>query len=156
MCGSPREIAECKVPRSLVHEPIVQTLSFKGQSRLVVAPPQSVILISQEWLTTVARWKTLAQSHGSSSQVAVFTAKRRNTARALTMKNSLPYLPKSKLFWEAMEDIAQNTTLMSGYPLPWARLKALVQRQVPAHRCWFTQLRMFTPLRGQGRTEFSD
>ena len=33
------------------------------------------------------------------------------------MKNGLPYMPK-ELFWEAMQDIAQNTTLMSGDPLP--------------------------------------
>ena len=33
MCG---EIAECKAPSSSVHGSIVQTLRFKGQSRLVV------------------------------------------------------------------------------------------------------------------------
>ena len=40
-CG---ETAECKVPSSVVHGPIVQTLDFKGQHRLVVALLQSVVL----------------------------------------------------------------------------------------------------------------
>ena len=50
-----RLLNECKVPSSLLRGPIVQTLSFQGQSRLIMALPQSVILIPQEWLTTVAR-----------------------------------------------------------------------------------------------------
>ena len=71
MCG---ETAECKVPSSIVHGPTVQTLDFKGQSRLVVALPQSVILIFQGWQTTVAHWKTVAQPKGTSSQVVACTA----------------------------------------------------------------------------------
>ena len=40
------EIAECKVPSSVVHGPIVQALNYRGDRRLVVALPQSAILTS--------------------------------------------------------------------------------------------------------------
>ena len=61
------------MPSSAIHPPIVQALDLGGQHRLVVALPQSAILISQEWLTTVARWTIVAQSKGASSQVVAYT-----------------------------------------------------------------------------------
>ena len=51
------EIAECQVPSATVTGPIVQTYEFDGAKRLVVALPQSTILVSQEWLTTIAGWE---------------------------------------------------------------------------------------------------
>ena len=36
--------------------PIVQVYEFEGMKRLVVALPRSSILVSQEWLTTIAGW----------------------------------------------------------------------------------------------------
>ena len=58
MCG---EIAECKVPSATVDGPIVQVLKYGQERRLVVALPQSAILLSQEWLTTVACWTIIAE-----------------------------------------------------------------------------------------------
>ena len=55
------DIIKCKVPNSMVHGPTVQTLSFQGQTRLVVALPQPVTLTSQKWLTTIAKWKIVTQ-----------------------------------------------------------------------------------------------
>ena len=43
------------------------------------------------------------------------------------MKNGLPYLSKD-LFWEAMEDIASQTTLVTGHP--WPELKEMIHEQV--------------------------
>ena len=48
------EIAECQVPSATVTGPIVQVHEFDGARRLVVALPNSAILVSQEWLTTIA------------------------------------------------------------------------------------------------------
>ena len=50
------EIAECQVPSATVTSPIVQVYSHNGAKRLVVVLPNSAILVSQEWLTTVAGW----------------------------------------------------------------------------------------------------
>ena len=41
------DIAECQVPSATVTGPIVQTYDFNGSKRLVVALPQSTILVSQ-------------------------------------------------------------------------------------------------------------
>ena len=49
-------MAECQVPGSTVTGPIVQVYEFEGKKRLVVALPNSAILVSQEWLTTIAGW----------------------------------------------------------------------------------------------------
>ena len=49
------EIAECQVPSATVSGPSA-SLEHQGTRRLVVALPQSAILISQERLTTAARW----------------------------------------------------------------------------------------------------
>ena len=51
------DVAECQVPSATVTGPIVQIYEFNGTKRLVVALPQSTILVSQEWLTTIAGWK---------------------------------------------------------------------------------------------------
>ena len=50
------EVAECQVPSATVTGPIVQVYEFDGARRLVVALPRSAILVSQEWLTTIAGW----------------------------------------------------------------------------------------------------
>ena len=50
------DIAECQVPSATVTGPIVQVYEFDGATRLVVALPQSAILVSREWLTTIAGW----------------------------------------------------------------------------------------------------
>ena len=54
--GMKGEIAECQVPSATVTGPIVQVYSHNGAKRLVVALPNSAILVSQEWLTTIAGW----------------------------------------------------------------------------------------------------
>ena len=60
------DIAECQVPSATVTGPIVQVYEFK---RLVVALPQSTILVSQEWLTTIAQWEfTSGPNSGSGSE----------------------------------------------------------------------------------------
>ena len=50
------EIAACQVPSATVTGPIVQVYEFDGARRLVIALPNSAILVSQEWLTTIAGW----------------------------------------------------------------------------------------------------
>ena len=50
------DIAECQVPSATVTGPIVQEYEFDDSKRLVIALPQSTILVSQEWLTTIAQW----------------------------------------------------------------------------------------------------
>ena len=117
------ERAECNVqchcPRANCSGP-----EHRGERRLV-ALPQSAILISQEWLTTFARWTVIAKAEGTSyyiilSQVDVYTSKCRGRPKTLAMKNGLPCLSKD-LFWEAMEDIASQTTLVTGHP--WSEVK---------------------------------
>ena len=71
MCG---EIAECKVPNATVEGPIVQVLKYGQERRLVVALPQSAILISQERLTTVASWTIIAEFKDGVSQIIVYTS----------------------------------------------------------------------------------
>ena len=66
MCG---EISERKVPSATVEGPIVQALKFRQERRLVVALPQSAILISQEWLITVAGWTLTAQPKDGESEI---------------------------------------------------------------------------------------
>ena len=63
--------------------------------------PQSKILISQEWLTTLARWKLVAES----GKLTVYTHQKRDAQRILATRNNLPYVSK----WEAMEDIESST-----------------------------------------------
>ena len=58
------EVAECQVPSTTVTGPIVQTYEFDGAKRLVVALPQSTILVSREWLTTIAGWEFTSETKG--------------------------------------------------------------------------------------------
>ena len=104
------EIAECQVPSATVTGPIVQVYEFDGARRLVVALPNSAILVSQEWLTTIAGWTFVSgpkpglQNSVCENKVYPAGAK---TSFVLNMKNGLPYLSKD-LFWKAMEDIANK------------------------------------------------
>ena len=86
VCG---EIAECRVPSAVAQGPSVQVLDYHGERRLVVALPQSAILISQESLTTVASWNVIAKSVGTSSQVEVYTPRSQGSPKTLAMKNGL-------------------------------------------------------------------
>ena len=73
LCG---EIAECKEPSATVEGPIVQVLEHQGTKRLVVALPQSAVLISQVWLTTVAGWTCIAAPRDRESEILVYTMHR--------------------------------------------------------------------------------
>ena len=68
------DIAECQVPSATVTGPIVQIYEFNGSKRLVVALPQSTILVSQEWLTTIAEWEFTSGPTGSGSECRVTPA----------------------------------------------------------------------------------
>ena len=118
------EIAECQVPSATVTGPIVQTYEFDGAKRLVVALPQSTILVSQEWLTTIAGWKfTSGPKVGSGSESRVTPA---GSAKSyvLSMRNGLPYLSK-ELFWLAMEDVSKRAKLKNGHS--WRELKEMLE-----------------------------
>ena len=110
--------------------PIVQVLKHRDERRLVAALPQSAILISQEWITTVAGWAVIADSRDGVSQILVYTSTR-GDPRTLSMKNGLPYLSK-ELVWQAMEAIASKTTLVSGHP--WPELREMIHEQVQRTR----------------------
>ena len=89
--------------------------------------PQSAILISQEWLTTIARWTFVSgpRLHGKGEcENKVYTA--RGGAHVLEVKNGLPYLSK-ELFWQAMEDILTNAKLISGRS--WTELEDMIEAQ---------------------------
>ena len=121
MCG---EKAERKVPSATVEGLIAQVLKFGQERRLVVAMPQSAILISQEWHITdrftVAGWTFIAQPKDGKSEILLYTSTRGDT-KTLAMKNGLPYLSK-ELLWRAMEKhITARTTSVSGHP--WPELK---------------------------------
>ena len=117
------EIAECQVPSATVTGPIVQTYEFNGAKRLVVALPQSTILVSQEWLTTIAGWEfTSGPKPGSGSESRV-TPAGSTESYVLSMRNGLPYLSK-ELFWMAMEDISKRAELLTGHS--WRELKEML------------------------------
>ena len=123
------EIAECQVPSGTVTGPIVQTKEFDGARRLVVALPQSAILASQEWLTTIAGWTFVSgpkpglQDSACENRVYPAGAK---TSYVLNMRNGLPYLSK-ELFWKAMEDIAKKAKLITGHT--WRELKEMIDNR---------------------------
>ena len=118
MCG---EMAECRVPNTKVHGPIVLTLQYQGQTRLVVALIQSMTLISQEWITALARWKLVAEA----GQVNVYTQRNPNVPRGLPMRN---YLSK-ELFNEAMKDISKTLNpsrgTISRISMSWPKTKSM-------------------------------
>ena len=118
------EIAECQVPSATVTGPIVQTYEFNGSKRLVVALPQSTILVSQEWLTTIAGWKFISgPKSGSGSESRVIPAGS-TKSHVLSMRNGLHYLSK-ELFWLAMEDISRRAELTKGHS--WIELKEMLE-----------------------------
>ena len=123
------EIAECQVPSATVTGPIVQVYERNGARRLVVAVPNSAILVSQEWLTTIARWSFFSgPKPGLKNSVCenkVYLAGA-DSSFVLSMKNGLPYLSKD-LFWRAMRDIARRATLVSGHA--WSALKDMIDNR---------------------------
>ena len=123
------EIAECQVPSATVTGPIVQVCEFEGARRLVVALPNSAILVSQEWLTTIAGWTFVSgPKPGLKNSVCenkVYLAGA-DKSFVLSMKNGLPYLSK-ELFWRAMEDIAGKAKLISGHK--WSELKDMIDNR---------------------------
>ena len=92
-------------PNATVTGPLVQVYEFNGTKRLVVALPQSAILVSQEWLTTIAGWRFVY---------------------VLNMRNGLPYLSK-ELFWMALEDISKRAELIAGHS--WRDLKEMIDNR---------------------------
>ena len=116
------DIAECQVTSATVTGPIVQVYSQNGAKRLVVALPDSAILVSQEWLTTIAGWTFFS---GLKPGWEVYPAGRKQSF-VLSMKNGLPYLSKD-LFWTAVEDTAKHATLVSGHS--WQELKEMLDNQ---------------------------
>ena len=122
------EIAECQVPSATVTGPI-QVYEFGGARRLVVALPNSAILMSQEWLTTIAGWTFVSGPKpgvpDSVCENKVYPAGAK-TSFVLNMKNGLPYLSK-ELFWRAMEDIARKAKLISGHK--WSELKNMLDNR---------------------------
>ena len=95
--GMKGEIAECQVPSATVTSPIVQVYSHNGAKRLVVALPNSAILVSQEWLTAIAGWTFFSGPkpglENSACENKVYPAGGKHSF-VLSMKNSLPYLSK--------------------------------------------------------------
>ena len=123
------EFAECEVPSATVTGSIVQVYEFEGTKRLVVALPRSAILVSQDWLTTIAGWTFVSgpkpRVEGSVCENKVYPA-RADKSYVLNMKNGLPYLSK-QLFWMAMKGIAEKATLLSGHT--WDELKEMIDNQ---------------------------
>ena len=119
------EIAECQVPSATVTGPIVQTYDFNGSRRLVVALPQSTILVSQEWLTTIAEWEFVSGPSGSGSECRV-TPAGSTQSYVLNIRNGLPYLSK-ELFWLAMDHMSRRAELIKGHS--WGELKTMMEKR---------------------------
>ena len=125
------EIAECQVASATVTGPIVQVYEHRGTKRLVVALPNSAILVSQEWLTTIVKWTIVKWTFVSGPprtkgecECVVYPPGRE--AYKLEVKNGLPYLSK-ELFWLAMCDIASQSNLVSGHS--WMELRDMLDEQ---------------------------
>ena len=124
-----RERLQSQVPSATVTGPIVQLYEFHGARRLVVALPNSAILVSQEWLTTIAGWPFVSgpkpglQDRVCENKVYPAGAK---ASFVLNMNNGLPYLSK-ELFWRAMEDIARKAKLISGHK--WSEWKNMLDNR---------------------------
>ena len=127
--GMQGEIAECQDPSATVTGPIVQVYKHTGAKRLVVALPKFAILVSQEWLTTIAGWIFFSGPkpglENSACENKVYPAGAKNSL-VLSMKNGLPYLSKD-LFWMVMEDIAKHAVLVSGHS--WRELNGMLNNQ---------------------------
>ena len=95
--GMQGEIAERQVPSATVAGPIVQVYEHEGARRLVVALPDSAILVSQEWLTTIARWSFFSGPKPGVKNIVcenkVYPAGQERSF-VLSMKNGLPYLSR--------------------------------------------------------------
>ena len=117
------EIAECQVPSATVTGPIVQVYEFNDSKRLVVALPQSTILVSQEWLTTIAEWEFASgpKGIGIGTECRV-TPAGSSKSYVLSLRNGLPYLSKD-LFWLAMEHMSRKAQLIKGHS--WGELKEM-------------------------------
>ena len=102
---------------------------FDGAKRLVVALPNSTILVSQEWLTTIAGWTIVTGPKpglpDSACEYRVCTGGSVQSYE-LSIKNGLPYLSK-ELFWRAMKDTAKKAKLISGHE--WSELKTMLDNQ---------------------------
>ena len=120
------EIAECQVPGATVTGPIVQVYEFNGTRRLVVALPQSTILVSREWLTTIAGWKFISGPKPGSGSESRVTPAGSMKSYVLNMRNGLPYLSK-ELFWLAMEDVSKRAELIARHS--WRELKEMLESQ---------------------------
>ena len=116
------DIAECQVPSATVTGPIVQVYEFNDSKRLVVALPQSTILVSQEWLTTIAEWEFTSGPSGLGSECRVKPAGS-TESYVLNIRNGLPYLSK-ELFWLAMEHMSRRAQLIKGHS--WKELKEML------------------------------
>ena len=95
---------------------------------MVVALPNSAVLVSQEWLTTIAKWTFVCgpklRTRGECENVVCPPGREANK---LEMKNGLPYLSK-ELFWLAMSDIAKESKLISGHS--WMELRDTLDEQI--------------------------
>ena len=93
-----------------------------------VALPQSAVLISQEWLTTMGfLLLDLCQTNGDGESEILVHAGHGNDPRRPSMKNGLSYLTQ-ELFWRAMQAIANNTHLVSSHT--WFELRDMIDEQV--------------------------
>ena len=96
---------------------------------MAVALPNSAILVSQEWLTTIAGWTLVSgPKPGLKNSVCenkVYPAGA-DKSFVLSMKNGLPYLSK-ELFLRAMEDTAGKAKLISGHK--WSELKTMIDNR---------------------------
>ena len=112
-------MAECQVPSATVTSPVVQVYEFEGQKRLVVALPNSAILVSQEWLTNIAGWTFVSGPkpglEGDACEYIVYRFGAKKLYK-LSMKKGLPYLSR-ELFWMGMRDIARKAKRISGHTL---------------------------------------
>ena len=127
------EVAECQVPSATVTGPTVQVYEFEGQKRLVVALPNSAILVSQEWLTNIAG-RTFVSGpkpglEGSTCEYIVYRAGAKKSYK-LSMKNGLPYLSRG-LFWMGMHDIARKAKRISGHTLEELELYTMAREPQP-------------------------
>ena len=111
------KLRNVSLPSATVTGPIVQVYEFEGQRRLVVALPNSAILVSQEWLTNIAGWTFVSGPRpgieGSACETIVYRGKA-NKSHKLSMKNGLPYLSRG-LFWLGMRDIERKARRISGH-----------------------------------------
>ena len=150
--GMHGQIAECQVPSATVTGPTVQVYEHNGARRLVVALPNSAILVSQEWLTTIAGWTLFSGPKpglpNNTCENKVYPAGA-DSSFVLSMKNGLPYLSK-ELFWRAMRDMARKAILVSGHT--WSELKSMIVIiDLVSHNLRYIRLRLLLSWKPQRR-----